>query len=139
MWIFRTRSADRDQETDNRRLNRLTAVLDEIVSEMTIEREGLEARCRKTKEDAAFSLLALENGADKGMSEKVDRLTMSLILATDRLRLLQDQIAFMGKVIDETTAFARRTVIETTQRRKAIDDQSAPNAPSSVPRPSRKA
>ena len=107
MSFFRTRNADRDQETDNRRLNRLTAVLNEIVGEMTTERDGLEARCRKTKEDAAFSLLALENGADKRMSEKVDQLTMSLILATNRLKSLQDQIAFMGKVIDEANTAVR--------------------------------
>ncbi len=76
---------------------------------MTIERDRLQARQRKTKGDAAFSLLALEEDDGKRMSTKVDQLTDSLILAMNRLKSLQDQIEFMSRLLDETIPFRRRS------------------------------
>ena len=107
--LFRTRSAHRDRETDSQRLSRLTALLNDLIAEMNVERDGLEARCRKTKDDAAFSLLALEQGGDRHMSDRVDELTISLIVATNRLKSLQDQIGFLGGLLEETAAFGRKS------------------------------
>jgi hypothetical protein len=108
MSIFRTRSPDRDRDTDSQRFHRLSSLLLTLIKEMTDERQGLEARQRKTKDDAAFSLLALEEEGSDRISARVDQLTTSLILATHRLKALDDQIEFMNRLLGETIAFGQK-------------------------------
>jgi hypothetical protein len=105
MSIFRTRSPQRDRDTDKRRLVRLTALLRTFLREMTAERAGFEARLRKTEEEAAFSMLAFEDGEGGRISARVDELTATIVAASNRLKSLQDQIAFVSRLLDEAIAF----------------------------------
>lgn len=107
MAIFRTRNPQRDRDTDRRRLNRLVTLLRAIIEEMAAERDGLEARQRRTEQEAAFSMLAFEDGGDGCMSDRVNELTASLMEATERLKSLEGQMAFAGRLLDEATAFGK--------------------------------
>lgn len=94
-WFdFRTRSRERDRETDLVRLQRILDVLDSQISGIEDEKAGLHNRYRRTADDAAFSLEALENG-DASLSPKVDRLTNAMTRCMERLSSLEAQAAFL--------------------------------------------
>lgn len=116
MSIFRTRQPQRDRDTDSQRLGRLTTLLRTMIDEITAERDGLEARRGKTEQEAAFSMLAFEDGGGGRMSAKVSDLTASIVQATDRLKSLQDQIALASRLLEEATEFGASAPHEPERR-----------------------
>jgi hypothetical protein len=93
---FRTRGPQRDRETDNARISRLFAHLDDLRAEIERERDGLRSRYESVTARAAFSQQALENDQTAPeMSSAVDELTRTMINYTRRLAALDEQAAFV--------------------------------------------
>ena len=103
---FRTRGPQRDRETDMARLSRLCSSLDDLRAEIEHERDGLRGRYESVTARAAFSQQALENEqAGPEMSSAVDELTRAMINYTQRLAMLEEQIAFVIGLRDRAGLF----------------------------------
>lgn len=100
MFSFRTRSSDRDRNTDMQRMNRLCTLAREIAAEVSKEREGLKGRRQREADSAAFLMEATANG-DAGSASRLDTLSASIMQAEDRLAMLDRQLEWLGS-IDET-------------------------------------
>ena len=108
LFRFRTRSPERDLQTDAGRLRRLGALLDELRSEMEGEQSGLRNRHDRVTADAAFSQQALENERpDIGMSSRIDELTEAMLGCANRLAALEEQLAFIAEMRDRVDMFAQ--------------------------------
>lgn len=109
LFRFRTRSPDRDRETDAARQGRLSGILGELRAEIARERDGLQDRYERITADAAFSQQALEDQrAASATSLKIDDMTGSMIRYTERIELLERQIGFMNQLLAEAALFPRR-------------------------------
>jgi predicted RNase H-like nuclease (RuvC/YqgF family) len=103
---FRTRSRERDRNTDSRRLQRLLTLMRDLREEMRQERDGLRNRYESTAASAAFAQEAYENGGGERMSARVDELTAAIMRYHARIEELEEQIAFMLELERRASEFA---------------------------------
>jgi hypothetical protein len=104
---FRVRSPERDRETDASRLRRLRQLIAELHAEMERERGGLRDRYEKVAANAAFSLLALEDGGGTGVSSKIGDMTETMIHYARRMSSLEVQIGFVSDLDQQVALFAQ--------------------------------
>ena len=102
---FRTRSADRDRDTDERRLKTLSAAFDDLSEEIRKERDGLKGRYDRVRDNAAFALQALDDGGTSRVSAKVDELTRSLAHCEARLAALDEHARFIDGVRQQVKSY----------------------------------
>ncbi|OQM74271.1 hypothetical protein [Manganibacter manganicus] len=108
---FRVRSPERDRKTDSARQAKLRSFLAEFRTDIAREHDGLRARHERVTTQAAFSQQALENGpADATMSASVDDLTASMMRYADRLKALEEQIAFVTAMCERADRFPLENV-----------------------------
>ncbi len=108
MFGFRSRSAERDDATDQRRFDRLARVLNELTDEISVERSGLERRYNSETVDAAFLVEAIENdGASDRSNGRVDELTDSILRCERRLAALSRQAAVLNGLRMTLTELAK--------------------------------
>jgi len=104
---FRTRSAERDEATDAGRLDRLERLLDELTTEISIEKAGLENRYRAATTDAAFLVDAIENDSvSERSNERVDDLTAAILRCEKRLGVLARQAVLLDDFRKELSGLA---------------------------------
>lgn len=107
MLGFRTRSADRDRQTDISRIEKLRQALLDVGTELAKEEEGLRRRYETASTDAAFSQQVYEDGrGDAGISSRIDDLTNTLINYSRRISELDRQKAFIGEMLVKLDDFA---------------------------------
>jgi hypothetical protein len=107
MLGFRTRSADRDRETDISRIEKLRQALLDVGTELAKEEAGLRRRYETASTDAAFSQQVYEDGrGDAGISSRIDDLTNTLINYSRRISELDRQKAFIGEMLVKLGDFA---------------------------------
>lgn len=107
LFSFRTRSPERDRETDMLRFQRLDQTLGQIRTELESERAGLQNRYEEVAASAAFSQAALEN--DRGsedISSRVEEFTQSMMRYSERIASLERQIAFIRDLEENVSSFA---------------------------------
>ncbi|WP_202313976.1 hypothetical protein [Mesorhizobium sp. L-8-10] len=93
---FKTRSAERDQQTDAARFQRIRDVIAEVSGEMDREKSGFEKRYGTVAADAAFLVEAMDNEASpSGDSERIATLTETLRACERRIAFLNRQMLFM--------------------------------------------
>jgi hypothetical protein len=103
---FRVRGPERDHKTDSARMAKLRSFLAEFRADIAREHDGLRARHERVMTQAAFSQQALENeSAHATMSASVDDLTSSMMRYADRLKALEDQIAFVTALCEQADRF----------------------------------
>lgn len=79
LFDFRTRSRDRDRQTDEKRLAHLSSVLAELEAEIEKERAGLTKRLHSQSADAGFLSDALDNGELRTRNaDRLQQLTAAL-------------------------------------------------------------
>jgi N-acyl-D-aspartate/D-glutamate deacylase len=106
LFSFRTRSPERDRETDALRFQRLGQLMRHLRTEMQNERDGLQSRYENVAASAAFSQEALENGrGGADMSSRIDELTGSMLRYSRRIASLDSQIAFIAGLEEDVAAF----------------------------------
>jgi len=106
LFRFRTRSPERDSDTDADRLRRLRQSLVDIRAEMETEISGLRDRYETVMADAAFSQQLVEDErGGKGISSSVDDMTGTMIRYTKRLAMLRAQIDFVAGITRQIDAF----------------------------------
>jgi hypothetical protein len=121
---FRTRSPNRDHETDKGRLSRMTAFLEQIAAEITKEQAGLSARYRDEVSDAGFLMAAMENDEVSGRSKsRAEELTRSIMGCERRLETLSRQAALMR----DMTRFLDR-FLEEPQTAQAVSEPARASA-----------
>jgi hypothetical protein len=104
---FRTRSPERDSETDIGRLSRMTAFLEQIAVEIAAEQAGLSTRYRDEVSDAGFLLAAMENDEVSGRSRaRAEELTTSIMRCERRLETLSRQAGLMREIVQFLGQFA---------------------------------
>ncbi len=104
--IFRIRSADRDRETDIRRLDRLAEAAAVLHEEINRESDGLRRRYEEATRDAAFALEARETGSgQRKLDGRIDELTETVMKCEQRLRDLETQDAFYRDIRDRIAAY----------------------------------
>ena len=107
---FRTRSRERDRETDFDRLRRLQQSLGDIRKEMERERNGLRDRYEKVTANAAFSLLAMEDSrGGTGLTSRIGDMTDTLIRCARRIASLEGQIGFVTDLDRRIELFSQET------------------------------
>jgi hypothetical protein len=107
---FRSRDPARDRQTDLQRFDRLAKLLDQIASEIEVEKAGLENRYRSNATNAAFLVEAMENGsASTSKSSEVSELTKSILNCERRIAALARHNSLMKElrhsldaIVDET-------------------------------------
>lgn len=93
---FKTRSADRDRQTDTMRFQRIRDLITEVSNEMDREKTGFEKRYGTVAADAAFLVEAMDNeAAPAGDNERVASLTETLRACERRIAFLNKQMLFM--------------------------------------------
>lgn len=103
---FRTRSPDRDRDTDRARIERLFSLADEVAGEIAREHEGLRKRRKREADDAGFLLEASANGDVAATAEKrLDTLSASVMRAESRLALLDRQLAWLDELRQTMNGF----------------------------------
>jgi hypothetical protein len=108
LFRFRTRSSQRDRDTDIERLRRLQQSIVDMRAEMERKRNGLRDRYDRVTADAAFSQQRLEDGrGGDGASSKIDGMTGAMIRYTKRMASLQSQINFVTEIGRKVEAFPR--------------------------------
>ena len=96
LFGFRTRSPQRDRETDRERFARLDNLLEEIAAQISAERNGLERRYSESSVNAGFLADAIDNEeAATGYSARLAAMTDDLINYENRLAALSRQIALL--------------------------------------------
>lgn len=107
MLGFRTRSADRDRQTDLSRIQKLRQALLDVGTELAKEEAGLRRRYETASTDAAFSQQVYEDGrGDAGISSRIDDLTETLINYSRRISELDRQNAFIKEMLGKLDDFA---------------------------------
>ncbi len=93
---FKTRSADRDRQTDTMRFQRIRDLIAEVSGEMDREKTGFEKRYGTVAADAAFLVEAMDNdAAPAGDNERIASLTETLRACERRIAFLNKQMLFM--------------------------------------------
>lgn len=104
--IFRIRSADRDRETDIRRLDRLAEAAAVLHEEINRESDGLRRRYDEATRDAAFALEARETGSGQRRLEgRIEELSETVMNCETRLRDLETQDTFYRDIRDRIAAY----------------------------------
>lgn len=99
VFSFRTRSPDRDRNSDRSRIERLVSAADEVAVEITRERDGLQKRRQREVDDAGFLLEASSNGDVAAATDgRLEALSSSVMLAESRLALLERQLAWLDEL-----------------------------------------
>ena len=107
MLGFRTRSADRDRETDISRIEKLRQALLDVGTELAKEEAGLRRRYETASTDAAFSQQVYEDGrGDAGISSRIDDLTNTLINYSRLISELYRNKEFIGEMLVKLGDFA---------------------------------
>ena len=95
---FRTRSADRDRETDSATLGGVGKVIDEALSAMQAEIDGLSKRLSDARERAS---LAVGNDYDEhltrepAMLRSLQKYEAQMRQATERLKVLEEDVGHL--------------------------------------------
>ncbi|MBL8579187.1 MAG: hypothetical protein JNK47_18360 [Mesorhizobium sp.] len=109
LFSFRTRSAERDDATDQRRFDRLERLLDELADEIAVEKSGLERRYASVSADAAFLDEAIENeDVSRRSKGREAELTSSILACERRLGVLSRQTSVIVEL--------RQNLIELTKK-----------------------
>ncbi|RJT42798.1 hypothetical protein D3227_01885 [Mesorhizobium waimense] len=96
---FRSRDPARDRQTDLQRFDRLARLLDQIATEIEVEKTGLENRYRSKATNAAFLVEAMENGsASTSKVSEVSELTTSILNCERRIAALARQNSLMKEL-----------------------------------------
>jgi len=120
VFRFRTRSPERDRQTDTARFGRIQEVLEEISDEMGREKTGFEKRYGSVAADAAFLFEAMENEAGSAKdSNRIADLTNTLQACERRIAFLKKQILFMEECRKIMRQFVEDNEIEVEQPAKA--------------------
>lgn len=107
---FQTRNPRRDRDMDAARAGRLRAFLDDLLTEIEHERDGLRGRYESVTARAAFSQQALEHDeAGPNMASSVERLTQTMIDYSRRLDALEEQAAFVNGLRERAGLFPQQT------------------------------
>lgn len=95
---FKVRNPIRDNETDMERVQRIEAVIRQIIGEVNAEKQGLERRYHKECMDAGFLVAAIENeGGSSQLTKRWDHLTSSILYCERRLEKLSRQGTLLEK------------------------------------------
>ncbi|PRD42542.1 hypothetical protein C5748_15685 [Phyllobacterium phragmitis] len=107
LFRFRTRSPDRDLQTDVSRFADIKQTLNEVCAEIERERDGFQRRYDEISMNAAFSLENMENeGETEKVSARIEDFTLALERFTQRIAFLEKQLAFLQGVDQSVTEFA---------------------------------
>ena len=104
IFAFRTRNPDRDRGTDAQRFQALCAALEDLSGQIRREEAGLKTRYERVRDQAAFTVQNLDNGATASMSERADALTLSLAQCEARLAALKAQLDYLTRLRAEVDA-----------------------------------
>lgn len=126
IFAFRTRSPDRDRETDVSRFEQLARALEQLTSEIEAERTGIRNRYEAVSANAAFLVEAMDNSeASSRRADDMDRWTESLKTCLRRIEALGRQTEFVTELRHSLDIFI-------DEGRKAGEGSSAPEAPEEV-------
>lgn len=118
IFAFRTRSPGRDQETDRVRFQQLARSLDQLASEIELERTGIRSRYEAVSANAAFLVEGMDNDAvSSRRAAEMDQLTEALKNCLRRIEVLGRQTEYVSGLrhsVDMFTAEGRETVGEPT-------------------------
>ena len=101
LFAFRTRNPERDRGTDAQRFHALCATLDDLAAQIRREEVGLKKRYEQVRDQAAFAVQNLDNGAAGNLSERADALTRSLAQCEARLAALATQLDYLTRLRTE--------------------------------------
>jgi chromosome segregation ATPase len=104
IFAFRTRNPDRDRVSDAQRFQALCGALEELAGQIRREEAGLKNRYEQVRDQAAFAMQNLDNGAAGNLSERADALTRSLAQCEARLAALKTQLDFLARLRGEVDA-----------------------------------
>jgi len=97
IFAFRTRSPDRDRQTDEARFGQLSRTLDELAAGIEAERTGIRNRYEAVSANAAFLVEAMDNSAVSVLRVgEMDQLTESLKACLRRIEVLARQKEFVS-------------------------------------------
>jgi hypothetical protein len=100
----RLRSVERDQATDQNRLNTLSKFLDVIIDEVAFERDGLSKRYVQISEDAGFLMEAAEANPNDDMKNKMMlEYEKNLVLFKSRIKTLNMQLIELNQFKNQLT------------------------------------
>ena len=102
---FPLRSPKRDNQVDRERFDKLSVLVRGLCQEIANEAAGLKGRYEDVMVSAGSAQAAFENEGDPAMSQKVDELTKSIIQYSDRIHLLEAQIAFLEGIEKHVAQF----------------------------------
>lgn len=106
LFGFRTRSPSRDRETDSMRFGRLTALLDEMKSQIEAEKAGLEKRYGDASANAGFLMDAMDSEeVSSRSSSRLDALTEDVLNCERRLETLARQVALIEDIRKRAQGF----------------------------------
>lgn len=128
IFAFRTRSPDRDRQTDQTRFGHLSRTLEQLASEIEAERSGIRSRYEAVSANAAFLVEAMDNSevSARGNAE-MDQLTESLKSCLRRIEALGRQTEFVAEIRQLVVAFV-------DEGRKSGGETSSGQAPGEVAR-----
>lgn len=107
IFAFRTRSPDRDRQTDEARFGQLSRALDELAAGIEAERTGIRNRYEAVSANAAFLVEAMENSAVSVLrAREMDQLTESLKACLRRIEVLGRQKDFVSGLRHSLDIFA---------------------------------
>ncbi|PWK68092.1 hypothetical protein [Aminobacter sp. AP02] len=107
IFAFRTRSPDRDEDTDRARFERLARALDQLASEVEAEKAGIRSRYEAVSANAAFLVEAMDNdAATSRRAAEMDQLTEALKNCLRRIEVLGRQTEFVSGLRHSVDMFA---------------------------------
>ncbi|AMS39987.1 MULTISPECIES: hypothetical protein [Aminobacter] len=107
IFAFRTRSPDRDRQTDEARFGQLSRALDELAAGIEAERTGIRNRYEAVSANAAFLVEAMENSAVSVLrAREMDQMTESLKACLRRIEALGRQKDFVAGLRHSLDIFA---------------------------------
>ncbi len=116
LFNFRTRSPNRDRQTDELRFQQLFRCLDQITAEIEAESAGIRNRYETVSANAAFLADAMDNdAAPSRQAGDIDRLTDAIKACHRRIGALGAQSAFVDRLrhlVDTFVAEGRRAAEE---------------------------
>ncbi|WP_395446901.1 hypothetical protein ACHMW7_17690 [Aminobacter sp. UC22_36] len=120
IFAFRTRSLDRDRQTDETRFGQLSRALDELAAGIETERTGIRSRYEAVSANAAFLVEAIDNSAVSAQrAGEMDQLTESLKACLRRIEVLGRQKDFVSGLRHSLDTFVdegRKTDEESSAR-----------------------
>ena len=98
LFAFRTRNPARDRDTDTQRFQTLRFAIENLSDQIRREEAGLKSRYEQVRDQAAFTVQNLDNGASASLSERADALTRSLAQCEARLTALKAQLEYLARL-----------------------------------------